>query len=67
MEIDGHPTADLIEELERRGGLKVAGSSSGPNVDALRFVSERFDDAPGSWMFLPNEAYLTGMDDVPPS
>ena len=67
MEIDGHPTADLIEELERRGALKVAGTSSGPNVNALRFVSERFDDAPGSWMFLPNEAYLTGMDDVPPS
>jgi hypothetical protein len=66
MEIDGHPTADLIEELERRGGLKVAGTSSGPNVNALRFVSERFDDAPGSWMFLPNEAYATGMDDLPP-
>jgi hypothetical protein len=35
-------------------------------VNALRFVSERFDDAAGFWMFLPNEAYMTGMDDIPP-
>jgi hypothetical protein len=34
-------------------------------VNALRFVSERFDDAAGFWMFLPNEAYMTGMDDIP--
>jgi hypothetical protein len=66
MEIEGHPTEDLIEELERRGGVRIAGTSSGPNVSALRFVSERFDDAAGFWMFLPNETYLTGMDDVPP-
>jgi hypothetical protein len=65
MEIEGHPTEDMILELERRGGLRVAGSSSGPNVNALRFVSERFDDAAGFWMFLPNEAYQTGMDDIP--
>ncbi|MDP9226555.1 MAG: hypothetical protein M3P18_22490 [Actinomycetota bacterium] len=66
MEIEGHPTADLIEELQRRGGVRVAGASSGPDVEALRFVSERFDDAPGFWMFLPRETYLTGVDDIPP-
>lgn len=66
MEIEGHPTEDLILELERRGGLRVAGGSSGPDVNALRFVSERLDDAAGFWMFLPNETYLTGVDDVPP-
>ncbi|MEA2507914.1 MAG: hypothetical protein QOH48_2532 [Actinomycetota bacterium] len=65
MEIEGHPTGDLIEELERRGGVRVAGTSSGPDVNSLRFVSERFDDASGFWMFLPNQAYLTGMDDLP--
>jgi hypothetical protein len=65
MEIEGHPTEDLILELERRGGARVTGTSSGPDVNALRFIAERFDDAAGFWMFLPNEAYLTGMDDVP--
>jgi hypothetical protein len=29
MEIEGHPTEDMILELERRGGVRVAGSSSG--------------------------------------
>jgi hypothetical protein len=66
MEIEGHPTEDMIQELERRGAVRVAGSSSGPNVNALRFVSERFDDASGFWMFLPNQAYDTGLDEVPP-
>jgi hypothetical protein len=65
MEIEGHPTEDMIQELERRGAVRVAGSSSGPNVNALRFVSERFDDANGFWMFLPNQAYDTGLDEVP--
>ncbi len=66
MEIEGHPTEDLIEELQRRGGVRVAGTGSGPDVDALRFVSEQFDEAPGFWMFLPHETYLTGVDDIPP-
>ena len=41
MEIDGHPTQDLVEELERRGGLRAEGSSSGPRIDSLRFLNER--------------------------
>ena len=66
MEIEGHPTEDIILELEHRGALRVAGTSSGPDVNALKFVSERFDDATGFWLFLPNVTYLTGVDDVPP-
>lgn len=65
MEIEGHPTQDLVEELERRGALKVNGSGSGPRIDALRFVSERVGDVPGFWLFLPEETFQTGFDELP--
>ncbi len=67
MEIDGHPTQDLIEELERRGALRIDGSSAGPRVESLRFVTERMADVAGFWLFLPYEAFLTGVDEVPPA
>lgn len=65
MEIDGHPTQDLVEELERRGALRAVGPSSGPSIDALRFIAERHEDAPGFWLFVPSETFMTGVDDVP--
>jgi hypothetical protein len=66
MEIEGHPTQDLIEELERRGGIRMEGTRDGPDPDALRFVTERVvGDAGGFWLFLPYEAFMTGLDDVP--
>jgi hypothetical protein len=65
MEIEGHPTQDLVEELERRGALKLNGSGSGPRIDALRFVSERLGDVPGFWLFLPQETFQTGFDELP--
>jgi len=67
VEIEGHPTQDLIEELERRGALRVDGSNAGPQPDALRFVRERVGDGPGFWLFLPTETFLTGFDDLPPA
>ncbi len=67
MEIDGHPTQDLIEELERRGALRLDGSAIGPQEESLRFVGERMGDVPGFWLFLPHETFLTGVDEVPPS
>ena len=67
MEIEGHPTQDLIEELERRGAVRADGTGTGPSADALRFVSERQGQAPGFWLFLPHETYLTGVDEVPPA
>lgn len=66
MEIDGHPTQDLIEELERRGALRIDGTSAGPPEESLRFLQERLGDSPGFWLFLPYETYLTGVDEVPP-
>ena len=65
MEIEGHPTQDIIEELERRGAVRVEGSAAGPRVESLRFLTERLGDVPGVWMFLPRETFLTGMDDPP--
>jgi hypothetical protein len=65
MEIDGHPTQDLIEELERRGAVLVDGTGSGPRADAVQFVTERVGEAAGFWLFLPHEAFLTGFDEVP--
>jgi hypothetical protein len=65
MEIDGHPTQDLIEELERRGSLRLDGTSSGPDQEALRFVVEKAPDLPGLWLFLPEETWQTGFDEPP--
>ena len=63
MEIEGHPTQDLLEELERRGAIRVAGTAGGPRVDTLKFLTEQAGDAPGIWLFLPREAFQTGLDD----
>jgi hypothetical protein len=65
MEIEGHPTQDLVDELVRRGSTRADGTSNGPSADALRFVSERHGDAQGFWLFLPAETFMTGVDDVP--
>lgn len=65
MEIEGHPTQDLIEELERRGGIRVDGTQGGPASEAVRFIGERVGEARGYWLFLPYETFMTGVDDLP--
>lgn len=55
MEIEGHPTLDLITELEQRGARRVPGPPAGPDPDAA--------EAAGLWLFLPPEAFLTGLDE----
>lgn len=65
MEIEGHPTQDLIEELERRGAVRADGTGSGPRVDALRFITEKLGDAPGFWVFCPRQTFDTGLDEIP--
>lgn len=65
MEIEGHPTQDLVEELERRGALRMSGSTAGPHPDAVKFLEERAGDTPGQWLFLATEVYMTGFDDLP--
>lgn len=65
MEIEGHPTQDLIEELEKRGAIRTEGGSEGPNVEAVRFLAERLGSVQGFWLFLPPNAFLTGVDEPP--
>jgi hypothetical protein len=65
MEIEGHPTQDLVEELERRGAVRMAGSTDGPHPDALRFLQESRAGTEGFWVFLPDETFMTGFDDLP--
>lgn len=65
MEIEGHPTQDLMEELERRGAIRITGTSSGPRMDSLRFVAERLGETNGFWVFLPVETFETGFDELP--
>lgn len=65
MEIEGHPTQDLVEELERRGSVRMEGTSEGPNAEALRFLSEQAEGVGGFWLFLPQQAFQTGFDELP--
>jgi hypothetical protein len=65
MEIEGHPTQDLVEELQRRGALRADGTTAGPSSDAIRFLQERIGDERGFWMFLPQQAFFTGVDEIP--
>ena len=66
MELEGHPTQDLVEELQRRGGLAYPGNDSGPKPETLELARHRKEATPGVWLFLPAEAYETGVDDEPP-
>jgi hypothetical protein len=65
MEIDGHPTQDIIEELERRGAIRATGGAAGPHDDAVRFILERVGQGKGFWLFVPEETYQTGFDELP--
>lgn len=66
MEPEGHPTQDLIDELQKRGGVIFAGTEAGPDPDALELARKRQGRKRGVWLFLPPEAYETGFDDFPP-
>jgi hypothetical protein len=65
MEIEGHPTQDLIEELERRGAIRIAGSTAGPSIDGLAALAQRLGESQGNWLFLTPQAYDTGFDESP--
>jgi hypothetical protein len=63
MELDGHPTHDLVEELERRGARPVPGTSTGPSPEHLKFEVRRGSNEKGLWLFLPPDTYDTGFDE----
>lgn len=62
MEIDGHPTQDLVDELVRRGAVAVPGSASGPDAD----LEGRLPELSGFWMYVSSEVYDTEIDEGPP-
>lgn len=66
MEPEGHPTQDLVEELQRRGGLLYSGTDSGPDPDSLEVARHKEEQRRGVWLFLPTQAYDTGLDEPPP-
>jgi hypothetical protein len=63
MELEGHPTQDLIEELARRGAevSPIANTEAG-TAFASEMTKKRPDDR-GLWLFIPAEAFETGLDD----
>jgi hypothetical protein len=63
MEPDGHPTHDLVEELERRGGQLYPGTAAGPDPEYLELAERRASTERGLWMYLPPGAYNTGFDE----
>jgi hypothetical protein len=63
MELDGHPTQDLVDELTRRGAVAVRGDAAGPDPDA---VGGAVPSVPGFWMYVSEETYDTEIDEGPP-
>jgi hypothetical protein len=63
MEIEGHPTQDLIDELTRRGAVAVPGDASGPDPGA---VARSVAPGPGFWMYVSSQTYDTEIDEGPP-
>ena len=65
MEINGHPTQDLIDELQKRGSLLYRGTAIGPDAEALLLAASTHDETPGYWLFIPPQAYETEIDEPP--
>jgi hypothetical protein len=65
MELEGHPTQDLIDELESRGALPYRGTEAGPDPEALELPRHRKRPEVGMWLFVPRGAYETGLDEPP--
>lgn len=67
MELDGHPTHDIIEELKRRGALSFRGTRAGPDAKEMEFLRKRGDGDGVQWLMLPREVFETGFDEEPPT
>ncbi|CAN5858743.1 hypothetical protein BH23ACT12_BH23ACT12_22770 [soil metagenome] len=62
MEIEGHPTQDIIDELVRRGARIVPGDSTGPDPSSVtETVPQR-----GFWLYVSEQTYDTEIDEDPP-
>lgn len=65
MELEGHPTQDIVEELERRGALAHPGTEAGPDPETLEIARRKGHAERGLWLFLSKETYDTGVDEEP--
>ena len=61
MELSGHPTQDLVEELIDRGAVIFDEGPSGPDLDS----TEARPAGRGQWLWVPEEAFDTGVDEAP--
>ena len=67
MEIDGHPTQDMVDELLRRGAVLHSGNSLGPETLLSKPPGDQIELERGLWLFLPPRAYDTEIDEgLPP-
>ena len=66
MELEGHPTQDIVEELQRRGALAYPGTDKGPDQQSMGLAIRRHEERNGMWLFLAKEAYDTEIDESPP-
>lgn len=64
MELDGHPTQDIVEELQRRGAAVYPGTTSGPDTQSLELARKQLQED-GLWLFLPPTVYETEIDEPP--
>lgn len=65
MEPEGHPTQDLLDELQRRGAALYPGNAGGPAAESLGLAARRDDPEPGYWLFVPLTAWETEIDEPP--
>lgn len=65
MEIEGHPTQDIVDEMLRRGARVVPGDSEG--LEATVLAGEALPASRGFWLFVPDKAYDTEIDEPPPT
>ena len=66
MELDGHPTHDLVGELQIRGAILYPGTGAGPNRHYQQMQPPADPDERALWLYLPPEVYDTGFDEPPP-
>ncbi|HMC08454.1 MAG TPA: hypothetical protein VKL22_03950 [Actinomycetota bacterium] len=66
MELDGHPTHDLVGELQTRGAYLYPGTGAGPDSRYQDLQPPPDPDERGLWLYLPPEVYDTGFDEPPP-
>mgnify|MGYP001548249028 CR=1 FL=1 len=66
MELDGHPTHDLVDELENRGAALYEGTGAGPDPRSLALQPPLNPSERGLWLYLPPETYNTGFDEPAP-